>query len=157
MAREQQPAQFVIDLRDHPYPLGEALRLHRRDHELLDRELVPGVFPSFEDKAEGNREEVLLLRCAERREMLVQLLACFQGEEPRRGQTDPEQRIRAELRLVRGAVEPEEQLVELLLVRQLGRRKLLLHRHDVGAGLPHPLPVEARVAVAQLERLVLAC
>jgi hypothetical protein len=126
----------MVRLRADLHRLGEAGGAGREDHELLERELVARVRAAVDYVEAGDREHVRRLDARELGEVLVDRHALLGRARVRDGDGDAEDRVRAELALVRGAVELEQEVVDRLLVRhgQAGldelRRDHLVHVLD---------------------------
>jgi hypothetical protein len=150
----QHALERVEDLGAVAQALGEGRRAERHHHELLDVDVRVGVRAAVQDVHHGHRQGAG--RGAADVPVEGQLVRA--GGRLRGGERDAEDGVRAELRLGRGPVELDQAPVEARLVGRVhahhGRRDEL---EDVRDGLPHALAEVARlVAVAQLERLVLA-
>ena len=142
------------DLGAHPDRRREALRARGHEHELLEVEAVVGVRPAIEHVQERHREEPR----ADAAEVRVERQAHLVGGGAGHGQRDTEDRVGAERRLVRRAVEVDHGLVDRgLLGRlhpfELGPDRLL----DVLERALHALAAEPLgLAVAELHGLALA-
>jgi hypothetical protein len=134
--------------------LRERGKAVRHDHELLDFESVVRVGTAVDDVHQGRRQHASL-RAAE---VAPERKAHDVRARARHGHRDGQDRVRAELRLVRGAVELDQPLVDAGLIQrahaQDGRAELVVH---VGNGLEHALAqIALLVVVAQLASLVYA-
>ena len=150
----EQLLQRVEDLDRDPEPLGERLRPARDDHELLEVERVVRVRAAVDDVQHRHRQDVRL-RAAD---PAVERHACGRGGRLRSGERRAEDRVRAEARLVLGAVERDERGVDRALIGGVepdqSRRDLRAHVVD---RLPYALAEpRAGIAVAKLDRLELA-
>ena len=132
--------------------LAERGRTERRDHELLEVGGVDGVLAAVQDVDQWNRQSAR----ARSAEVAVERQPDSLGRSVRGRQADSEERVGAELRLVRRAVKVDEQPVEADLVESVDPEQLRPDRVvDVAHGRQHALAaVPLRVAVAQLDRFV---
>ena len=148
----QDALQRVVDLGAVAHRLGERRRTDRRDHELLEVRRALGVGAAVEDVEQRHRQQRRLLAA----EVPVQRNAGVRRRSVRHRQRDAEDRVRAELRLVRRAVQLDHRLVERALVAGVHAAHLRRDRLvDVGDRLQHALAAVAPgVAVAQLQRFV---
>ena len=150
----EQLLQRVEDLDADAEGLAEGARARRHDHELLDVQTVVGVRAAVEHVHHGHRHDP----GARPAQVLVERQAALVGAGARDGQRHAEERVGAEARLVRRAVELEQRAVHGGLLRRLeafdlGRDRL---RH-VAHRLAHALAAVAGVVVvAQLDRLARA-
>ena len=138
----------VVDLGAPAQGLGEALGADRQDHELLDVEAVVGVRAAVDDVHQRHRQDVRVRSAEVAEQRQVGGVGGGLGDRER----DAEDRVRAELRLVVGAVGLDQLGVDEALVggvEALDRRAELVDH--VVDGLEHALAeVAALVAVAQL-------
>ena len=147
----QHRLERVVGLGAPAQRLAERRRADRGDHEFLDVDVGVGVRAAVHDVEHRHRQQVRV-RAAEVAEQ-AQLGRGRGGL--RDGERDAEDRVRAEVRLLRRAVEVEHLLVDGALVARLvpddlGEDPLL----DVVDGLLDALAAVAlRVAVAQFVRL----
>ena len=131
----------------------ERRRADRHDHELLEVDLVVGVRAAVEDVHHRHGQDVrrVAAEVAPQRQPLLGRRRVGGGER------HAEDRVRAEARLVRRAVEVDQRAVEALLVGRVAARDRLGDLAvDVADRLRHALAAERRAAVAQLGRLELA-
>jgi hypothetical protein len=152
-AAVQDALEGVVDLGAHAQPLAEGGSAERDDHELLEVHVVVGVGTAVEDVHQRHRQDVRRRAAQVAEQLQLQRV----GRRPRDGHGDAQDRVGAELALVRGAVQVEQDPVDLALlqrveVHQLGGDLLV----DVGDGLGDALAPEALTAVAQLDGLELA-
>jgi hypothetical protein len=149
----QRLLERVEDLRAHAQGLAEGRRSDGHDHELLEVDLVVGVGAAVEDVhlRDGQHVRRVATQVAPQRQPLLP-----RGR-VRRGQRHADDRVRAEARLVRRAVEVDHRPVQAGLVGGVatGDRvgELAI---DVGDRLHHSLAPPALTAVAQLGGLELA-
>ncbi len=135
--------------------LGEGRRAHRQDHELLHLEAVVRVRSSVDDVHHRRRQEARLRAS----EVPPERYADLRRGCARRRHRHAEDRVRPEIRLRGRAVELDHRAVDRSLVERVDpERPLALDlRLDVPERVGHPLAEPPRrVAVAKLERLVLA-
>ena len=147
LAREQ-ALQHVVGLGAPAEGLAERLRADRQDHELLDVDVRLGVRAAVDDVHHRHRQHVGVRAAdvAEERQL------GGGGGGLRDGEADAEDRVRAEVRLVLGAVGRDQGRVDDALVGGVdaldGRAELV---DDGGDGLLDALAAVALlVAVAQL-------
>ena len=93
----------------------EARRADRDDHELLEVDRVVGVGAAVEHVHHRHRQDPRRLAA----EVAPQRLALLGRRRARRGERDAEDRVGAEARLVRRAVEVDQRAVEALLVEHV--------------------------------------
>ena len=133
--------------------LGEARRADRHDHELLEVDRVVGVRAAVEHVHHRHRQHVRRLAA----EVAPQRQVLLGRRRPRGGERDAEDRVRAEARLVVGAVELDQLGVEAALVgRVVAGDRLGDLAVDVGDGLRDALAAVRVAAVAELGGLELA-
>ena len=146
--------QLLKDLGAAAQGLAERLRADRHDHQLLHVEVVVGVRAAVDHVHHRHRH----LHRARAAEIAVQRQAGFLGRGLGRRHRHREHRVGAQARLVLGAVEVDQRLVDEGLLggvqaddrlRDLGVDRLDRLQHALAA-------VAALVAVAQLERLAAA-
>jgi len=127
----------VIDLSGHAHGLLEGGRTNREDHELLHGELVAGMGSAVDDVERWNRKEHLVM-AREICQVPVQGDALLGSPSLGHGKGDPKDGVGAELGLVLGAIQLDEEGIDLLLV---GHVKVLLDQGwgddvvDIGNGL----------------------
>ncbi len=149
----QRALQRVEDFCPHAQALREARRAAWHDHELLEVDLVVGVRAAVEHvhHRHGQHPRGLAAEVAPQRQALLR------GLRMGRGERHAEDRVRAESRLVRGAVERDQRIVERLLA---GRIHSMHGRGDLAVDVRHrardALAAPRLSAVAQLGRLELA-
>ena len=114
-ALAQRPLERVEDLGPHAQALGERARAAGHDHELLEVDLVVGVGPAVEHVHHRHGKHVRRLAA----EVAPQRLPGLRGRGVRRRQRHGEDRVGAQARLVRGAVQRDQRLVE----RRAGRTR----------------------------------
>ena len=132
--------------------LGERLGADRHDHELLEVDRVLGVDAAVDDVHHRHRQDVRVGAA----DVAIQRKAGLGGRRPGDRKRGAEDRVRAQVALVVGAVELDERCVHPALV---GRVHPGERGGDRGVHVAHrredALPaVAALVAVAQLDRLV---
>ena len=108
----QRRLERVEDLGARAQPLGEARRADRHDHELLEVDRVVGVRAAVEHVHHRHRQHVRRLAA----EVAPQRQVLLGRRRPRGGERDAEDRVRAQARLVVGAVELDQLAVEPALV-----------------------------------------
>ena len=150
----QQALQRVEDLGADLQRLGERARPRRHDHELLEVEGVRGVRAAVDDVHHRHGEHDRLLPA----QRAVERQARVGRGRLRHGERHAEQGVRAERALVRRAVELDQAAVDRCLI---ARVETLHGRAELGddvADRPQDALAEVRlrIAVAQLDRLVLA-
>ena len=130
--------QRVVGLRADLHGLGEGGSTGREEHELLERKLVASMRTTVDDIEGGSGEDEGGLHTREVSEVLVERDTLLRSTRLRDGDGDTEDRVRAELAFVGGAVELDEEVVDLLLrgdlqtgLDQLGGDGVV----DVGDGL----------------------
>ena len=145
--------QRVEDLGARAQRLGEGRRADRDDHELLEVDVVVRVRAAVEDVHHRHRQDVRRLAA----EVAPQRQVLLGRRGARGGQRDAEDGVRAQARLVVGAVELDQLAVEALLVGGVvagdGLGDLAV---DVADGLHDALAAVGVAAVAQLGGLELA-
>ena len=148
----QHRLEGVEDLGDHADALGERLGADGHDHEFLEVDLVVGVLAAVDDVGHRDGQDAGVGAA----DVAVERQAVGRGGRLGGGQADAQDRVGAELALVRRAVGRDQRAVEPDLVgRVAAHGDLGQRRVDVGDGLGHALAEVARlVAVAQLDRLV---
>lgn len=109
--------EHMVSLRAHLHRLGERASTRGEEHELLERQRVTSVRATVDDVERRAGEDVRLLDAGKGREVRVEgeLLVLCGGLGD--GHRDAEDGIGAELALVGGAVELDEEVVDLLLGR----------------------------------------
>ena len=141
----QRALQGVEHLHPHPQRLGEALRSHGHDHELLEVQPVVGVGASIEDVHHRHRQHVRFLAA----EVAVERNALLGCGGLGGGERHSEDRVGAQALLVRGPVQLAEGAVESALVEGFEAphrlRDLSVHRFD---RTPDTLPAPCLAAVA---------
>jgi hypothetical protein len=150
----QGPLEGVEGLRSHAQGVGEGRRAHRHDHELLEVHLVVGMGAPVEDVHHRHGQHVGGLAAEVAPERHVQLGRRGLGG----GQRHAEDRVRPQPALVGRAVQVDHRPVEARLVGRVeaGHRTGQL-AVDVGHGVRDGLAAPGIAAVAQLDRLELAC
>ena len=152
-ARLQRLLQRVEDLGAELQRLGERGRADGDDHELLEVDRVVGVRAAVEHVHHRDRQHARGLPA----EVAPQRLALLGGGGARGGERDAEDRVRAEARLVRRAVEVDQRAIEARLVERVGAvdrlGDLAVHVRD---RLRDALAAPRLPAVTQLRRLELA-
>ena len=145
--------EAVKDLGPHAQRLAEGRGAEGHDHEFLEVDVVVGVLAAVED-VHHRHGQVLGVGAAEvavERQTSTESAAAWAD-----GQRDAQDGVGAELGLVRGAVEFEQELVDGRLLRdvlahEFGSDDLV----DVADGLQHAAAqVAFLVAVAQLDGFV---
>ena len=149
----QHRLECVVDLGALAQGLGEGRRADRGDHELLDVDVGVGVRATVEDVHHRHRQHVRVGAADVAEQRQPGRLRGGLG----RGQGHAEDRVRADLGLVRRAVDVEHRQVDGALVvgveaDECLARAVLTASH----GLQHALAEVALAAVAQLDGLELA-
>jgi hypothetical protein len=148
----QERLQRVEHLGADPQALGERRRSRGDDHELLEVERVLRVHAAVHDVQHRDRQDARLLPT----DPMEERDAGLRGPGARDREGDPEDRVRAQARLVRRPVEGDEGLVHQALVAGVetghGRGELAVDVRDRAAD---PLAAPLGAAVAQLHRLEL--
>ncbi len=143
--------QAVEDLGAAAQRLAEARQARRHDHEFLDVEAVVGVRAAIDDVHHRHRQDdgVVAAEVAVQRQLLAL------GGGTRVGERHGEDRVRAEARLVVGAVDLAHAAVDPRLVRRVAAdQRVAQHAVDVLHRVQHALAEVARgVAVAQFHGL----
>ncbi len=111
----QRALERVEDFGPHAQALREARRAIGHDHELLKVDLVVGVRAAVEDVHHRHRQHPRGLAA----EVAPQRKALLRGLRVGRGERYAEDRVRAESRLVGGAVERDQRIVERLLIGRI--------------------------------------
>ena len=130
--------QRVVSLRADLHRLGEGGSASGQEHELLERKLVAGVGSTVDDVEGGDGEHVRRLDAGEVREVLVEGDALLGGGSLSNRDRDTEDGVSTELALVGGAIELDQEVVNLLLLGdlELGLDQLWANNVvDVGDGL----------------------
>ena len=142
--------EHVVDLGAPAQRLGEGRRAHRHDHELLQVDVVVGVLAAVEDVHHRHGQHVGV----DPADVAVQRQAELVGRGPGHREGDAEDGVGAQVRLVVGAVEVDEQPVDVALVEGVepdqGVVDLVV---DVGDRVEHALAAVAALAVAELDGL----
>ena len=128
----------MVGLRTDLHSLGEAGRTGGEEHELLEGELVTGVRATVNDVERGSGEDERGLDASEVSEVLVKRDTLLRGTSLSDGDGNTKNGVSTELALVGGAVELDQEVVDLLLggdgeagLDELGRDDVV----DVGNGL----------------------
>ena len=149
----EQRLQRVIALDADPERLGERRRAGRDEHELLEVERVLRVGAAVDDVHHRHGQHVRV-RAAE---PAVQRQVGVRGRCLGDGERDAEDRVRAEPRLRRRAVELDHGAVDLALLARVHPGDAVGDLAvDVGDGAGDALAEPGVAAVAELDRLVLA-
>ena len=144
-------SKCVVDLGADPECLGERRRAGRDEHELLQIDRIGSVHAAVDHvhHRHGERVPSFASEVPEERDPGVRCAGLCCGE---RG---PEDRVRTESALVRGAVERDQRGIEPCLVGRVEAGEacgdLAVH---IGNRVRDALAAEGRSAVAQLDRLV---
>ena len=128
----------MISLGAHLHGLGEGRSPGGDEHEFLEGELVAGVGATVDDVEARGGEDVGGLDARELSEVLVEGDALLSRTGLGNSDRDTEDGVRAELALVGGAVELDQEVVDLLLLGDLEARLNKLGCDgvvDVGDGL----------------------
>ena len=144
--------QAVKDLDAAPQGVAEPLKAQRHDHELLQIDRVIGVRPAVDDVHHRRRQQVR----PDAAQIAIQRLLAEVGRRLGHGQRHAEDRVGAQVLLVRRAVELDQPLVDADLIERVpAGQRIGDRRVDVLNGLGHALAqIDALVAVAQLPGLV---
>ena len=145
------------DLRAHPESLGERGSAGGDDHELLEVDRVVGVRAAVQDVHHRHRHDRGWAGARDAGDVLVEGLLGVSGRRPGGGKGDAQDRVRAQARLVRGAVEVDHRLVDGSLIRGVGAVERI---GDLAVGVRHrsrdALAQPLGAAVAQLGGLEFA-
>lgn len=109
----------VVGLGTDLHGLSEAGSTSGEEHELLERELVTGVRATVDDIERRAGEDVRGLDTGEFSKVLVQGDTLLRGGSLSDGDGDTEDGVSTELALVGGAVELDQEVVDLLLLSDL--------------------------------------
>ncbi len=144
--------EMVEDLAAATDRVAEPLEAQRHDHELLHVDRVVGVLAAVDD-VHHRRGQQPGVRAAD---VAIERQAAVLGRRVGRGQRHAQDRVRAELLLVRRAVQLAEHLVDADLIERVGTDQLVGDLLvDVGDRLRDAFAqVDLLVAVAQLPSLV---
>ena len=142
------------DLRTHADAIRDRSGTDRLDHEFLDVDRIVGMHAAVDDVHHRHRQRARV----DAADMAIQRDAQILRRGLRGGQRHRQDRVRAEPRLVRGAVEVDQDFVDLHL---LGRVHAADRVEDLAFDIAdrglHALAAEPRrVVVAQLHRLMCA-
>ena len=107
--------ESVVGLSTDLHGLGEGGSASGEEHELLERELVAGVGATVDDVEAGRGEDEGGLDTGEVGEVLVEGDTLEGGGGLRDGDGDTEDGVGTELALVRGAVELDQEVIDVLL------------------------------------------
>ena len=152
-ALAEEPLQVVVRLGADPDRLGEALGAGGDEHELLEVERVLGVGAAVHDVEERHGQHARVGAA----DPAVERHACLGGGRLRDGERRSEDRVRAEPRLRRRAVERDERAVDAALVGGVEPEERVGDLAvDVADRAGDPLPQPGVAAVAELDGLVLA-
>ena len=144
---------MLVRLGADPDRLGEALGAGGDEHELLEVERVLGVGAAVHDVEERHGQHARVGPA----EPAVERQARLGGGRLRDGERRPEDRVRAEPRLRRRAVERDEHAVDAALVGGVEAEERVGDLAvDVADRAGDALPEPGVAAVAELDRLVLA-
>ena len=121
----------VVGLRTNLHRLREAGGTSGEEHELLERELVAGVRATVDDVESGGGENVGGLDASELSKVLVEGDTLLRRAGLRNGDGDTEDGVGTELALVGGAVELDQEVVDLLLLGDSETRLDELRGDDV--------------------------
>ena len=148
----QRALQRVEDFGAPAHRLAKRRRADRQDHEFLEVDCVVGVDAAVEDVHHGNGQDPRRRAADVAVKRQAGSLRAGLGD----GQRDAENRVGAELRLVRRAVERDHRLVDLdLLLRLEAGDRVEDVAVDGFDRLQHALAaVSALVAVAQFDRFM---
>ena len=137
-------------LRPATHRLAKRRRADRNDHEFLNVDTVVGVCPTVDDVHHRHRHDIRPGPA----EIAIQRLVATARHRFRAGERDREDRVGSQLRLVGGAVELDQGVVDRPLVARLhAAQRTPNDVLDVQDCLHDPLAVIALcIAVAQLER-----
>jgi hypothetical protein len=116
----------------------EAARAGRKEHEFLESELVPSVRAAIDDVKRGGWKHVWRLDTCQLGKMLIQRNALLGCSSIRNCNGYPEDGVGTELALVWCAIEPDQKVINLFLLRHLEIRLDQCGRNcvvDVGNGL----------------------
>ena len=122
----------------HLHGFGERRSASRKEHELLERELVASMRSTVDDIEGGSGEDEGGLHTREVSEVLVERDTLLRSTRLSDSNGDTEDGVSPELALVGRAVELDQEIVDLLLLGNLEARLDQLGRDrvvDVGDGL----------------------
>ena len=142
------------DLRAHADAVGHRARTDRLDHEFLDVDRIVGMHAAVDDVHHRHRQRARI----DAADMAIQRDAQVLRRGLRDSQRHRQDRVGAETRLVRGAVEVDQDFVDLHLVgRVQAADRIEDLAFDIADRCLHALAAEPLgVVVAQLHRLVRA-
>jgi hypothetical protein len=130
--------QGVVSLGTDFHGLREGGSSNGKQHELLEGELVSGMGTTVDDVECGSGKDVGRLDASELGQMLVQGDTLLNSSSLGDGNTDAENGVGSELTLVRGTVELDEEVIDVLLGGDLKARLDQLRGNnvvDIGDGL----------------------
>ncbi len=122
---------MVVRLRCPLHRLCERRRADGQDHELLHRQTVSRVAPTVDHVERGAWEDERRLHARKRRKVLVQRYAALCGARDGDSHRHRDECVRAEAALVRRAVERDEEVIDLELLRHVEARLDQLALNDV--------------------------
>ena len=109
----------VVSLSADLQCLREALGPGGQEHELLESKLIAGMRTAVDDVEGRSREDVGWLDACKLGEVLVEGYSLLRGTSICNGDGHAKDRVSTELALVRRAIELDEEVVDLLLLRDL--------------------------------------
>ncbi len=150
----QQPLERVIGLGAHAKSVGEAFRPDGNDHEFLDVNVVVRVRPAVQDVHHRHRQQMGVAPA----DVAVQGLSKRNRSGAGDGFGDRQNRVRTQPRLVLGAVQRDERLINCPLGHGIPGAQMFGYRpRNICHGLQNALAaVTLLVAVAKLGRFGLA-
>jgi len=144
----------MVDLASHLHSLAEGGGSGRHDHELLEGQGVPGMHATVDD-VEGRDRQDHLGVSGKLRDVLVERNSLLGGSRAANGQRDGQDGVRPHVGLVRGSVQIDHRLVDLLLLGRVHsldlRSKMVV---DVGDRLEDSLAHVVAASVTKLASLV---
>jgi hypothetical protein len=130
--------QGVVSLGTDLHSLGEGGSSNGKQHELLEGKLVSGMRTTIDDVECGSWKDVRWLDASELGQVLVEGDTLLNSSGLSDSNTDAKNGVSSELTLVRGTVELDEEVIDVLLggdlearLNQLGGNNVV----DIGDGL----------------------
>jgi hypothetical protein len=128
----------VVSLGTDLHGLSEGGSSNGEQHELLEGELVPGVRTTVDDVECGSWKDVGRFDTSELGQVLVEGDTLLNGSSLSDSNADAENGVGSELTLVRGTVELDEEVIDVLLSGDLKARLDQFRSNnvvDIGDGL----------------------
>jgi hypothetical protein len=130
--------QGVVSLGTDFHGLGKIGGSDGKQHELLEGQLVSGMGTTVDDVECGSGKDVRRLDASKLGQMLVQRDTLLNSSSLGNGDADAENGVGTELTLVRGTIELDEEVIDVLLSGDLKARLDQLRGNnvvDIGNGL----------------------